>query len=529
MELIDYIHILRRRWILIALVVIACVGGAVAATKLTTPTYQATSRLIIGGYPVVTSADEVASGQLAAQRATAFAQIISTAPAVQAALKEAEAQAGPFEPSGYPSISASADGTDPFVTIDVTDTDPRRAKAVANAFPIVLPSVLGQLGQPTTTPHEIEILQAASLPTKPLSPNPRENLIIGLALGVVLGVAAAFVVEALDRRLKDSADVEAASGLTALGVVPFELPKEPIPAKTHPRSVRAEAYRQVRTNLAFASENDPPKSIIITSSASSEGKTSLAVNLAITCARSGQRVALVDADLRRPMVHVFLDMPEYRGLVNVLAGTVELSDALQFSETGPMDVLVSGPVPTNPSELLGSETMVKTIRQLESNYDIVIIDSPPVLPVTDALLIGVHVDAVVVVARLGQATRDRIRRTTAALAHVKASVAGVVPNGAIKREDSAYSYASRYSSKRPPPDTSYGFSAPVVAPEPGKLHPAFSANGNGKAHEPSSEPDWILVESEWTLVEDAAFEPRGKHAATERGPEPDNPVPPPQV
>jgi len=493
----------------------------VAATKLTTPTYQATSRLIVSGSSAVSASDQTVS-QVAAQRATEFAQIISTTPAVQAALKEAEAKAGPFEPSGYPSVSASADGTDPFITIDVTDTDPLRAQAVANAFPRVLPSVLRQLEQPATTPHEIDMLVAAGLPTKPTSPNPRENLILGLALGLVLGVAATFVMEALDRRLKDSADVEAASGLTVLGVVPFEMPKEPIPAKTHPRSVRAEAYRQVRTSLAFASEEGPPKSIIITSSAPSEGKTSLAVNLAITSARTGQRVALVDADLRRPMVHTFLNMPEHKGLVNVLAGTIELSDALQSSEAGPMDVLVSGPVPTNPSELLGSETMIKTIRQLESSYDIVIIDSPPVLPVTDALLIGVHVDAVVVVARLGQATRDRIRRTTTALTQVNASVAGIVPNGAIKREDSAYSYRYSYRSKRPPPDASYQFPDPVVAPHPNNIHPAFWGNGNGKAHEPSSEPDRIPVE-------DASSEPRGKHAATEGGPETDTPAPPPQV
>ncbi len=157
---------------------------------------------------------------------------------------------------------------------------------------------------------------------------------------------------------------------------------------------------------------------------------------------------------------------QHKGLVDVLAGTIELSDALQSSEAGPMDVLVAGPVPTNPSELLGSETMLKTIRQLESSYDFVIIDTPPVLPVTDALLIGVHVNAVVVVARLGQTTRDRIRRTTAALTHVNANMAGVVPNGAIEREDSAYYYAYRYRSRRQPLDIPYAAPDPVVAPHP---------------------------------------------------------------
>jgi capsular exopolysaccharide synthesis family protein len=510
LELIDYIHILRRRWLLIALVLIACVGGAAAATKLTTPTYQATSALIINGSSSASGVDEVVSRELAAQRATSFSQIITTAPAVQAALRKAETTAGPFSSSGYPSVSASANGTDPFITVTVSDTDPRRAQAVANALPVVIPGVLRQLQQPPTTPHEIDLLQPAGLPSKPSSPKPKQNLLIGAALGLVLGCGAALVVESLDRRLKDSADVEKASGLTALGVVPFEMPGEAIPAATHPRSVRAEAYRQVRTNIAFAAEKGPPKSVLITSSASSEGKTSISVNVALASARTGQRVVLVDADLRRPMVHTFLDTPDHRGLVDVLAGTVELSDALQYVRSGPMDVLTSGPVPTNPNELLGSETMLRVIKELESRYDLVIFDTPPVLPVSDALLLAVHVDAVIVVARLGQTTRDRIRRTTTALEHVNAEILGVVPNGAIEREDSAYYYAYRYRSRGQPLDIPYQPRDPEVQPGGNGMRPAVRANG--KAEENGTSPDAALVDS-------GAPEQRARHLPRDAKPE----------
>jgi capsular exopolysaccharide synthesis family protein len=516
LELIDYIHILRRRWLLIALVMIACVGGAAAATKLTTPTYQATSKLIVNGSSTVSGADEVISRQLAAERATAFSQIITTSPAIQAAVKKSETTAGPFSSSGYPSVSASANGTDPFITVTVTDTDPRRAQAVANALPLVLPGVLQQLQQPQTTPHEIDILQPAGLPSKPSSPKPKENLIIGLALGLVLGAGAALVMESLDRRLKDSADVEKASGLTALGVVPFEMPGEPIPAATHPRSVRAEAYRQVRTNIAFAAVKGPPKSVLITSSASSEGKTSLAVNVALASARTGQRVVLVDADLRRPMVHTFLDIPADRGLVDVLAGTVGLSDALQHVRSGPMDVLLSGPVPTNPNELLGSESMLSMIKELESRYDLVVFDTPPVLPVSDALLIAVHVDAVVVVARLGQTTRDRIRRTTTALEHVNAEILGVVPNGAIEREDSAYYYAYRYRSRHQSLDIPYRAQDPAVEPQPNGMRPAVRANGKSDEH---------ASDTGETLLETGASEPHGRHSPGQTDPG----ITPPQI
>jgi len=179
-------------------------------------------------------------------------------------------------------------------------------------------------------------------------------------------------------------------------------------------------------------------------------------------------------------------------------------------------VLVAGRVPPNPSELLGSETMLKTIQELESNYDLVVIDTPPVLPVTDALLIGVNVDAVVVVARLGQTTRDRIRRTTAALNQVNAVVVGVVPNGAVEREDGAYYYAYRYRSKGQPVDSSDQVPDSALSPHPINLRPAFRSNG--KTDEPSSEPNGTLVEDE----------PRGKHVRRDV-PEADAPAPPSQV
>jgi receptor protein-tyrosine kinase len=476
-ELIDYVHILRRRWILIALILLACVAGAVIATKLTTPLYQASARLIVNDSSTAGGVDEITGSQLADERASRFAQIIPTAPTVDAALTEAKNSEGPFSGTGGPTVTSSASDTSPFVTITVTDTDPRRAQAVANALPVVLPHVLTTLNQPATSPHEINVLSAASYPSSPVSPKPLQNVLIGIALGLVLGAGAALILESLDRRLKDSDDVEDATGLTVLGVVPYEMPGEPIPAETHPMSVRAEAYRKIFTNLAFVTEEGPPKSIIITSATSSEGKTSLAVNLAIACASSGQRVVLVDADLRRPMVQSYLQTPEHAGLVNVLAGASELSAALQYSVNGHFDVLTAGPVPSNPNQLIGSATMLKTIRQLEIDYEMVIIDTPPVLPVADALNLSVKVDGVVIVTRLGETTRDRLKRTKEALLNVHAEVIGVVPNGAAQREDSAYSYAYRYRSKKKAPDLPYAPRRVEVDAHPDNLRPAGRDDG----------------------------------------------------
>jgi receptor protein-tyrosine kinase len=483
-ELIDYVRIVRRRWLTIFLVLIACVGGAAVATKLTTPKYQASTQLVVNGSSSVSAIDEVTTRELAEERAVAFAQIAATGPAVQAALNQAQAAEGPFSRSGFPSVSASASGTNPFIEITVTDSDARRAQAVANAFVEVLPQVLQQLDQPIG-PNEIEVLDRAGYPTSPSSPRPFRNLIIGLALGIVLGGGAALVQDSLDRRLKDSEDVENATGMTVLGVVPYEMPRELIPAATHPMSVRAEAYRKVRTNLNFATSGRAPKSIVVTSSTSSEGKTSVAVNLAIACARAGQRVALVDADLRRPMVHAFLQLPDHKGLVDILSGTAELADAIQIVQKGRVAVLVAGSVPANPSELIGSATMLDVIKRLERECDMVIIDTPPVLPVADGLLLSVNVDAVVIVTRLGETTRDRLRRTKEALDNVRANVVGVVPNGAVQREDSAYAYEYRSRSSRRSGTTAYAPRDPQVDPSPKDLRPA---KRSATPHDPPPPP-----------------------------------------
>src|SRR4051812_18387530 len=200
MELIDYVRIVRRRWALILVVLIACVAGSYGATALQTKKYAASSKLVVAGSSSVSAVDEISRRQLAIQRATAFAQIASTAPAVQAALDYAQTQAGPFSGPGGPSVSASASGTDPFISIHVTDRDPKRAQAVANAYVTVLPGVINELEKAkAVTPEELSTLTAAGLPGSPYTPRPMRNLAIGLALGLVLGFGLALARESLDR------------------------------------------------------------------------------------------------------------------------------------------------------------------------------------------------------------------------------------------------------------------------------------------------------------------------------------------
>jgi capsular exopolysaccharide synthesis family protein len=447
-ELIDYLHIVRRRMVLILVIVVACVAGAGVATAFQATTYQASVRLIVSGASNVSDVDEIARRQLAVQNAVAFSQVAATPPAVKDAVAVAAAD-GPYKACAYPTVSSSADGTDPFVSVSVIDCDPRQAAAVANAYVKILPSVLKQLDQvAAAVPQSITSLGAAPVPSSPYSPRLLKNLLVGLIVGLVIGAVAAFVREGLDRRLRDSDEVEGTTGAPILGVIPTELDDVRTPVLTHPMSARAEAYRKVRTNLTFAGATGMPKSLLITSAVSGEGKTTLATNLALACARTGQRVALVDADLRRPMVSDYLEVEEGLGVTSVLSGDVTLEQAMTTIDNGRINVLGSGPIPGNPSELLGSARMTAMLEELGATHDVVIVDAPPVLPVADALVLVDAVDAVVLVTKVGETTRERLKQASDAVLQVQGNLVGVVPNAVVQREDSAYAYAYRNRTRK---------------------------------------------------------------------------------
>jgi capsular exopolysaccharide synthesis family protein len=445
-ELIDVLHVLRRRLTLIAVVLVACLAGAAFATLHQTKTYRTSTKLIVSGASDVSAVDEITRRQLATQRAVAYSQIAATPPAIRAAMAAAVATGSVT--SGTPSVRADATGDDPFLTITVTDSDPRRAAAVANAYVGVLPEVIKRLeSTPGTIGSSLSTLSSAPVPSTAFSPRPMRNGLIGLVAGLVLGVGGAFVREALDRRLRDSDEVEVAGGVPVLGVVPQEDMDSHLPVDTHPMSSRAEAYRKIRTNLTFTSHEGLPASVLITSSTSGEGKTTLAANLALACARTGQRVLLIDADLRRPMIGEYLGLSGETGLTNWLVGGSDFEQIVQpLGDTG-VDVITSGPIPANPSELLGSSRMSALLSLGEERYDIVIADAPPVLPVADGLVLAVHMRSVILVAKVGETTRDRLRRSRDAVLKVGGNLVGVVPNAVVQKEDSAYAYAYRYRSR----------------------------------------------------------------------------------
>jgi capsular exopolysaccharide synthesis family protein len=240
--------------------------------------------------------------------------------------------------------------------------------------------------------------------------------------------------------------------------------------------------------------------LAVTSASVGEGKTSIATNLALAFSRAGHRVAIVDADMRRPRVATVLELPDAPGLSDVLGGKISLEDALVYTDEGRLAVLTSGPIPANPSEALGSGMMEQVLARLGDMFEYVIVDTPPVLPVTDALVVAPMVDGVVLVTRLGRTTREQVRRAMAGVRRVNAELIGIVSNHAGKGTDRYYRYGYKYSASLKQGETPEEIDTDVLKPS---IHPHGAAAGG-------SLPDTLpahAVQSRPREYEPAHYEP----------------------
>lgn len=442
MELVDYVRVLRRRWLLILLAVLACGAVAYLLSAFTTPVYSTSTRLVVSAPRGDGFFDEVSNRTLAISRAEAYATYASTGPAIDAALDAAGYPVG----SGRPQVTGAADGETPFLTVTVRDTDPVKAAAVANAYADELLGVVAELdATPELAAESLAVVDPAGVPTDPVSPQPVRDTLIGVMLGLVLGVGAAFVREALDRTYKDADVLERETSLSVLGVVPDELVKVDLPTVTHTVSGRAEAYRTIRTNIQFAGPDSLLKRIVITSATPGEGKTSVAVNVAVAMARQGQSVVIIDADLRRPRIDRAFGLEDAGpGLAGVLLDGHTAPEVIRLVDDGMLAVIPAGRVVDNPSELLGGVRMARLLTELSRQFEVVLIDTPPILPVTDALVLAVGATGVIVVVRLGETSRERLRRAIGSLRKLDVPILGLVANGSVPSGDAAYGYGSRY-------------------------------------------------------------------------------------
>jgi non-specific protein-tyrosine kinase len=256
------------------------------------------------------------------------------------------------------------------------------------------------------------------------------------------------VLEALDNTVKVPEDAQRVTGRPVVGVIAFDpdAKSNPLIVTQHPHSTRAEAFRQLRTNLQFVDIDTELRSLVVTSSVPNEGKTTTVCNLAITLSQTGTRVLLIEADLRRPRLAQYLGLDGSVGLTSVLVGTASVTDAVQRWGGSALDVLASGPLPPNPSELLASKAMADLLRRLEGNYDLVLLDAPPLLPVTDAAVVAAQTSGALLIARYGSTKRDQLARSAESLLEgVGARILGTVINMTPKRGPDSYYYGYAYS------------------------------------------------------------------------------------
>jgi len=305
--------------------------------------------------------------------------------------------------------------------------------------------------QEATISHYVEILDGASPPGR-IGTGLREKVMLGLLVGLILGLGGAFFLEYLDQTIKSSADVERVVGVPVLGLVPLEArfagksngSQQPVVAVTRltAEDPAVEAFRSLRTNVTFVAAERPIQLLAITSPGPGEGKSTTTVNLAVALSQSASKVLLVDGDLRRPVVHRTFQLIVEPGLTDILVGKATIRETVRADVAPNLDVLPAGPRPPNPSELLGSNAMQKFIAAVRRDYEYIVVDTPPTLPVTDSTVIGASADAMIVVLKSGETEEQAAQRTLAQLRRVHTRIAGVVLNGVSRKHEQYYSYYS---------------------------------------------------------------------------------------
>ena len=318
----------------------------------------------------------------------------------------------------------------------------------------------------------ISIIDKAEVPKRPVSPNKKKNLLIAFLMGVFGGVGLCFLFDYLDDTIKGSDDVEKLAGLPSLGVIPYLPPEGLAKSKSyssymkrrysygkeahekehtlpeikeielinhlHPELPLSEDYRTVRTSILLSHAEKPPRSILFSSALTQEGKTATVVNMAVAFAQLQERVLIVEADLRKPRLHRLFKVRNINGLTGFLTGKIALKDVIHKTFVENTWVVPSGPIPPNPAELLNSKKMKDVLDEVSQVFDIVLLDSPPILAVIDSVIISSIVDSTVLVVRGGKTRRKPFMSAVEELKRARANIIGVVFNAADLRKEGAY-------------------------------------------------------------------------------------------
>lgn len=480
LDLADYLNILRVYWkAIVAFTLLATVASA-GWTVLQPKVYSSDSSGIVvtpgsDNVSLALAGDSLAKAKVKNYESVAKSRLVADRVIQALDLKTtADALLGSISvkvPLDTAEIRVTAQSTDPATAQRVADAWVNGLAAQVEAIETAPSADAAGSSPSAATAVRVLPLGKAVLPTSPTSPNTKLNLALGALVGLALGVAYALIRRHLDRRIQKAADIERLFGVPVIGALPVDhrldgkstIVDAGTAAQLHDAGgAMAEALRELRTNLSFLDVDQPPRIIVVTSSMQAEGKSTVTANLAVTMAAAGENVVVVDGDLRRPtLVDVFNLVPGV-GVTDVLTGTAELADVLQpWGALPNLSVLGSGRIPPNPSELLGSRAMKNMLTTLAKDA-VVLIDAPPLLPVTDAAVLSRTADGAIVVIRTGRTTQEQLDQSLGNLEKVKGRVLGAVLNYVPIKGRDAYSYYGTYSSAPMPPSAG-------TEPVPGRL------------------------------------------------------------
>ena len=447
MTFADFVRLTRAYvWVLIGCTILGALL-MIAKTTQDPVLYAATSSGLVRVGNPSTAGEEQGNAQLAEDKANLYKFLVSKTPVAEKVIEELGLDVAPSDIAGR--FSATVDADVNSLTVTAVGSTPEEARDLANAVVGAVVEVARVVDTGQTTSNKpaltrIVPLEEAQLPGAPFTPNYRTAALKGALGGLALAYAVLITRRLVDRRVRSAKHVEEATGAAVLGVIP----KEEVLGRAH-RGVRgdlgkaAEAFRQLRTNLRFVDVDNEPRKIVVTSALPGEGKSTVSSNIARLVAQAGTPVLLIDADLRRPMIASTFEVDGAVGLTQALAGDVEVKDVIIDSGMANLSLLPAGRIPPNPSELLGSLRMKQMIDDLSVDY-LVILDAPPLLPVTDAGLLSAFCDGALLVQASGKTQIEQSQHCRRILDQVGSRLLGVVLNKAPVKGANAIVYGGGY-------------------------------------------------------------------------------------
>jgi len=443
----DFVKLLRTRWLIILVTLVVGLLGAIAVNLLSTPLYEASTRLFVSTTSGATLAETYQGNRFSQERVVSYTELLMGETLAQRTIDKLDLDITAEDLRE--NVTARSKPDTVLIDVMVKDESPVRARDIADALSDEFVSLVSELETPpdgTRPDARVIVEQRASIPDEPVTPKTARNIALGVAVGLLLGIGLAVLRDVLDNTVKDREALEEITGVGVVGSIPLdkERRKEPAISFETDNSATAEAFRKLRTNLQFLAVDNPPRVLVVTSSMPHEGKSTTAINITLALAEADHSVALVEGDLRRPTLHNKLGVVGSVGFSTLLTGRASLDEALQKTRFTGLSVLASGALPPNPSELLGSAAAKKVIEELRTRFDYVVVDSPPLLAVTDAAVLATSADGVLIMSRFAQTKRDQLAQAIAHLKDVDAPLLGAVFTMTPTRGGASYSYSYTY-------------------------------------------------------------------------------------